>query len=173
LGNGVGWLRALRDPMRARIEEALIEMDSYARSAIPRADEFALNALERALLRLDAATPRPAKLSEPVQEAVLFFARHLDQHLTVEDIARAVSLSPSRLAHLFKQQVGTSPARFVEQRRMERAQVLLSSSALTIAAVSDAADFSSQFYFAARFKVHTGISPSQWRHRHAADQHAP
>ncbi|MDQ3576205.1 MAG: hypothetical protein M3443_01075 [Actinomycetota bacterium] len=41
-------------------------MDSYANSAFPRASEFALNALERALLRLDAANPEPGGLDEPI-----------------------------------------------------------------------------------------------------------
>ena len=97
---------------------------------------------------------------------MLFISRHLDRQLTVSDIARAARLSPSRLAHVFNQQLGISPGRFVEQRRMERAQVLLESSSLPVGAISDAIGFSSQFYFAARFRTYTGMSPSDWRRRH-------
>jgi AraC family transcriptional regulator, arabinose operon regulatory protein len=165
LGRGVAWLPAPPLRLRARVEDALLEMDSYASSSLPRATEFAMNALERALLWLDAANPEPAALSEPVQEALLFISQHLDQPLSVRDIAEAAHLSVSRLAHLFKEQIGTSPARFVEQRRMDRAQALLESSSLPIGAVSAAVGFSSQFYFAARFKAHTGRSPSEWRRR--------
>jgi AraC family transcriptional regulator of arabinose operon len=165
LGPGVARIPAPPDRLQARIYDALIEMDSYARSAFPRAPEFALNAFERALLWLDAANPEPASLDEPVQEAVVFISRHIDQRLRVGDIADAVHLSPSRLAHIFKKQVGISIARFVEQRRMERAQALLESSSLPIGAVSTAIGFSSQFYFATRFRMHTGMSPSEWRRR--------
>lgn len=165
IGKGIARLPAPPPRLLARIDEALLEMDSYARSALPRAAEFAMNALERALLWLDAANPVPARLDEPVQEAVLFISRHLDRQLSVREIAAAARLSPSRLAHVFKQQVGVSPARFVEQRRMERAKVLLQSSPLPIAGVSEAIGFSSQFYFAARFKTYTGLRPSDWRRR--------
>jgi AraC family transcriptional regulator of arabinose operon len=151
--------------LRARIDEALLDMDSHARSTLPRASEFALNALERALLWLDAANPKPSQLDESVQEAVLFISRHLDQRLSVQDIATAAHLSTSRLAHVFKEQIGISPARFVEQRRLERARVLLESSSLPIGAISETVGFSSQFYFAARFKASTGTSPRDWRHR--------
>lgn len=49
---------------------------------------------------------------------------------------------------------------------MERAQVLLESSSLPVGAISDAIGFSSsQFYFAARFRTYTGMSPSDWRRR--------
>ena len=165
LGRGVAWIPAPPDRLRRRIEEALIEMDSFARSGFPHASEFALNALERALLWLGAANPKPSGIDETVQEAVLFISRHLNQRLSVREVADAVHLPPSRLAHLFKQQIGISPARFIEERRMERAQALLESSSLSVGAVSEATGFSSQFYFAARFRSHTGMSPSQWRRR--------
>jgi AraC family transcriptional regulator of arabinose operon len=165
LAGGVALIPAPPVRLRARVEDALMEMDAHARSALPRGCDFALNALERALLWLDSASPGPARIDEPVQEALLFISRHLDRRLTVRDIADAVHLSPSRLAHVFKQQTGTSPARFVEQRRMERAQVLLGSSSLSVGAVSEAIGFSSQFHFAARFKTCTGMSPSDWRRR--------
>lgn len=165
LARGIARIPAPQPRIRARIDDALLDMDSHARSALPRASEFALNALERALLWLDAASPKPYQLDESVQEAVLFISRHLDQRLTVRDIADAAHLSTSRLAHAFTQQIGISPARFVEQRRLERARVLLESSSLPIGAISEAIGFSSQFYFATRFKASTGTSPSDWRRR--------
>ncbi|MCA1572099.1 MAG: helix-turn-helix domain-containing protein [Chloroflexi bacterium] len=171
LGRGVAWIPAPPDRLRGRIEDALIEMDTYARSAFPQASEFALNALERALLWLEAANPEPAaRIHESVQEAILFISRHLDQRVSVRQVADAVHLSPSRIAHLFKQQIGISPARFIEQRRMERAQALLESSSLPIRAVSAATGFSSQFYFASRFRTYVGTSPSAWRRRGRSPQ---
>lgn len=165
LGPGVARVPAPPARLRSRIEDSLLEMDSYARSAVPRATDLALNALERALLWLAAANPGPTRLDEAVQEAVLFVSRHIDRRLTVRDIADAVHLSPSRLTHLFSQQLGTPPARFVEQRRMERARILLETSSLPIGAVAGAVGFRSQFHFATRFRVRTGVSPSEWRGR--------
>ena len=100
-----------------------------------------------------------------MQEAVLFIADHLDRPLSVPEIAGAVQLSPSRLSHLFTEQVGSPPGRFVELRRIERAQALLASSALPIGAIARATGFSSQFYFATRFRALAGMSPSEWRER--------
>ncbi len=165
LGHGVLRIPAPPARRRERIADALLEMDAFARSGLPRASEFALNALEQALLWLDAANPAPARLAEPVQEAMVFISRHLDQPLSVHEIAAAACLSPSRFAHVFKQQVGVSPARFVEQRRIARARVLLESTSLPIGDVSAAIGYSSQFYFATRFRAHTGMSPSGWRRK--------
>lgn len=161
---GVAVIPAPPERLRQRIETALLDMDGFARSALPRGTDLAANALERALLWLDAASAGPhEQLDDRVREAVLFIARHLDDALDVESIAAAVHLSPSRLSHLFTRELGTPPGRFVEQRRMERAQALLESSSLPIRAIADATGFSSPYYFATRFKALTGRTPGDWR----------
>jgi AraC family transcriptional regulator, arabinose operon regulatory protein len=168
LAAGVGRIRAPQPGLRARIDAALMEMNASADGVSPRATEFALNALERALLWLDAASPGPQQLDERIHEAIIFIARNLAGRLSVRAIAEAVALSPSRFSHLFTEQVGTSPARFVELRRIERAQALLASSSLPIGVIAEATGFSSQFYFATRFRALAGMSPSQWRRRAAS-----
>ncbi len=165
LGAGVARIPSPQPRLRARIDAALLEMDAAAHSASPRAAGFALNALERALLWLDAANPGPQQLDDRLHEAVFFIAHSLARPLSVRAIADAVQLSPSRLSHLFKAQIGIPPARFVELRRIERAQALLATSSLPIGAIAEATGFSSQFYFATRFKALAGMSPSDWRRR--------
>jgi AraC family transcriptional regulator, arabinose operon regulatory protein len=151
--------------MLARIESALLEMDRHAHSALPQAAAFALNALEGALLWLDAANPGSRPLDERVREAVLFVAGNFDRPLSVRMIADAVNLSPSRFAHLFTEEIGTPPARYIELRRLQRAQAMLESSSLSIGAIARTAGFSSQYYFATRFRAVIGVSPSEWRRR--------
>ena len=163
LAAGVARIPTPPPRLLARIEAALLEADVAARSAAPRSADLALNALERALLWLDVANPGPDRLDDRLHEAVLFVAQNLRGPLSVSAIADAVQLSPSRLSHLFTEQLGISPARFVELRRIERAQALLASSSMPIGAIADATGFSSQFYFAARFKAVTGTTPSDWR----------
>ena len=124
---------------------------------------LAMNALERALLWLDAASPGVDQLDGRIHDALDFVARHMHQPLDVATIAAAVNLSPSRLSHLFSEQVGMPPSRYVEHRRLERAQHLLASTSMTVGAIARASGFSSQFYFATRFKQHTGVDPSTWR----------
>jgi len=170
LGAGVSWIPAPQARLRGRIDEALLEMDATQHSLAPRGADFALNSLERALLWLDAASPGPQQLDDRLHEAVLFIARHLGRPLSVAEIAEAVQLSPSRLSHLFKDQLGTSPARFVELRRIERAQTLLESTSMPIGAIARATGFNSQLYLATRFKVLTHMSPTDWRRR-ACQQH--
>lgn len=167
LGPGVTRIPAPQPGVRARIEAALLESVGVANSGSPRAYDFAMNALERALLWLAAANPGADRIDDRIHDAVLFVASHLDTPPSVRAIADAVQLSPSRLSHLFTEQVGISPARFVEQRRMERAQGLLESTSLPVGTIAEITGFRSQFYFANRFAALTGMSPTAWRRRAA------
>ena len=161
-GAGVVRIPSPTEGLRALIGDALLEMDGHADSALPRAAELAGNALERALLWLDAACPGPQQVDDRIQEAVLFIASRVDRPLTVAAIADAVRLSPSRLSHLFQQELGVPPARYIELRRMGRARALLETTSLPIRAIAQATGFNSQYYFATRFKaclLYTSPSP--------------
>lgn len=138
-------------------------MNHFAHSGVPRAEHLALNRLEAALLWLDAANPKMTGLDERVLEALLFVAHHIAEPIGVRELARVVHLSESRFAHLFKEQVGVSPQQFVERQRMARAKQLFESSSMPITAIAQAVGFKSQAYFSARFKMHTGRTPSEHR----------
>jgi AraC family transcriptional regulator of arabinose operon len=159
-------------PALTRIVDALLEMHASAHSASHRAPEFAFNALERALLWLGASHPGPHQLDPRVHEAILMITRLLDTPLDTTSLAAAVHLSPSRLTHLFTAQLGMPPGRFIERRRIEHAQSLLDATAMPVGRIARAAGFKNQFYFATRFRVHTGITPTQWRSASSADEPA-
>jgi AraC family transcriptional regulator of arabinose operon len=150
----------------AAVNEALEEMHRWAASGgLPRRDEFALNALERALLWCDAANPRrdEAKIDARVRRAMAHLLENLSEPVSLADLADVAGLSPSRLSHLFREQTGQTPQQFQEKARLDRARQLLSLTGRTVAAVAEEVGFASPFYFTLRFKKHTGLSPTEWR----------
>lgn len=163
LAPGVRWIPAPDATLCSRIEKNLLDMVTATHTPTKHAVPLAMNSLERALLWLDAAAPSREAFDGRVHDAISFVARHLSEPMHVATIAEAVHLSPSRLSHLFTQQLGVPPARYVEQRRIERAQDLLETTSMTIGSIARAIGFSNQFYFATRFKARTGTDPSRWR----------
>ena len=98
-----------------------------------------------------------------------FLCHHLDSRATLDDLAAMAGLSVSRLAHLFKAQVGQTPQQFQEQQRLERARQLLELSGRSIQDIAADVGFENPFYFTLRFKRLTGQSPRDYRKR-LADQ---
>ena len=55
---------------------------------------------------------------------------------SVETLANVASMSPRHFARLFREQVGTTPARYVESCRVDLARTLLETTDLTVAEVA-------------------------------------
>lgn len=158
-------------PHRDEIVSLFWKVHRIAVGGRPRRDLFAAAALEEMLLWCDLANPQsgaPA-VDVRVSSAIDFICSNLDTDLSVERIAGHVICSPSRLAHLFKQQAGVSLQQFVEMRRIERAKQLLAVTGRPIQAIAADIGYASPFYFSLRFKRFTGESPSDFRRRIVAE----
>jgi AraC family transcriptional regulator len=92
-----------------------------------------------------------------------FIEEHLGEDLTIAKMAAVVYMSPFHFARAFKSGMGQSPHRYVTQRRMERAKILLSVTRLPVAEVADRVGFSNQSHFTAQFRKATGTTPKAYR----------
>lgn len=63
--------------------------------------------------------------SDRVRSALAFAKRHLSEDLSVERLADVVHLSPRQFSRVFRLETGKSPAKAVEQLRMEAARLML------------------------------------------------
>ena len=87
-----------------------------------------------------------------------------EERWSVEDMAKQVSLSPSRLHAIYKDTFGISPTRDVIQIRIEQAKTLLQMDAdMTIPSVSDRLGYHNQYHFIRQFKAITGMTPGAYR----------
>lgn len=152
---------AFRERLEMRLREAI------AHNAGPgaRRATLAMNALEEVLVRADAANPRrsSARLDPRVRRVVELMSGRLAEPWTVERLAAAVALSPSRFAHLFREQTGETPQRYMELRRLEQARRLLEFTQEPVSAIARMVGFENPFYFTRRFKKQLGVAPRAWR----------
>ncbi len=92
-----------------------------------------------------------------------YIEENLAEGLALEQLAALIPMSQFHFARAFKAAVGTSPHRYVTQRRMERAKVLLSVTKLSLAEIAYRVGFSNQSHFTAQFRKATGGTPKQYR----------
>jgi AraC family transcriptional regulator of arabinose operon len=161
----IGRLHLRTDALRAEFEALFTRVEHCHRGGRPTSQELAINQLEHLLIR--CIEEAPAEASRPVdtrvQAACQFIARHLAQDLGLEEIAREVCLSPSRLAQLFREQIGVSIVRWREDQRLILAKHLLRSSSTAICSVSSLVGYEDQLYFSRVFRKRLGVSPSEYR----------
>jgi len=86
-----------------------------------------------------------------------------EHQFTIAELARAVNLSPGRLAHLFVQEIQLSPLQLSRRLRFERARSLLESSFLSIKEIMHTVGISDKSHFAKDFKRIYGVQPTKYR----------
>lgn len=96
-----------------------------------------------------------------LRQAIDYVQAHLDQDLSLAQIAAAISISPTYFSRLFKRATGSSPHQYVIQQRVERAKVLLKTTDLALANIALQVGFSSQSHLTQHFKRLTGVTPKQ------------
>ncbi len=127
--------------------------------------ELALNGLETMLLLAvrEGAHRIQCPLDARIQQVLDFIAEHPAAPHNLATLAMRVGLSPSRLAHLFKKEVGDTVTNTVISLRLRQAARLLEHTERSVAEVGDEVGFASPFYFSRQFHRHLGASPRAYR----------
>ncbi len=87
---------------------------------------------------------------------------HIDENLSVDDIAFLAQLGTSNLKKTFRTYAGCGVMQYFNKMRIMHASELLKTG-LSVAEVSDKMSFSSPEYFSYVFKRETGITPIQFK----------
>ncbi|MBA3766841.1 MAG: AraC family transcriptional regulator [Acidobacteria bacterium] len=98
-----------------------------------------------------------------IRRAVELMHAHLDRELPLEEIASAAYVSPFHFARLFKKLTGASPHAYLATLRIERAQMLLGETDLSVAEVSARVGYSSSSHFTKAFRQAKGLTPRAFR----------
>ncbi len=95
--------------------------------------------------------------------------RHYVESLDLEDLARTAGISKFHFHRLFTATYGRTPAAYLSERRIERAQDLLRATNLTVTEVCHAVGFTSLGSFSSRFRQVVGETPTAFQARWGAD----
>jgi len=100
----------------------------------------------------------------PLRDLQTWMADHPDADLSVPALAARSDMSDRNFARVFRREVGTTPAAYVEQVRCEAARRLLETTDRTVDEVARASGFGRTETLQRSFKRIMGVSPSHYRH---------
>ena len=83
--------------------------------------------------------------------------------ISIDRLANDVALGKDRFIRLFKQEVGETPVRYIMKQKIERAQILLTSSDMRIKEIAYSLGFTSEAYFDRVFLLYVHLSPTDFR----------
>jgi AraC-like DNA-binding protein len=96
-----------------------------------------------------------------VAHAKRFVQAHLDERLTLKQIAAEVNLSPFHFSRIFRRTTNQTLWQYMAQLRVERAKASLADPFLRVSEIAYAAGFGSIAQFNAVFRRQIGMSPQQ------------
>jgi transcriptional regulator GlxA family with amidase domain len=110
---------------------------------------------------LDSQTAEP----RPLRDLVLWAAEHPDADLSVEAMAARVNMSVRNFSRLFRKGLGRTPARFVEQLRVEAARRMLEATDARLDHIAGECGLGSGNSMLRSFVRLLGVPPSEYRER--------
>ena len=110
-----------------------------------------------------AKTPMGGLPRARLKRTFEFIDQHLATNIAMADLAGVANMSVSHFSEQFRLSTGTSPHRFVLQRRIDRAKHLLRETDLSLVEVALASGFADQSHFAKTFRRSVRMTPRQFR----------
>jgi transcriptional regulator GlxA family with amidase domain len=102
-----------------------------------------------------------------LNELQAWIVEHLDHDLSVPALAERAFMSPRNFARVFSNEVGVTPAAYVEAVRLERARTLLETTQLQLDEVALRCGFGTVETLRRVFGRRLGVNPSDYRSRFA------
>ena len=100
-----------------------------------------------------------------VDVALQYIHANYARYLTLDDLAHAALASRTHISHRFKEKLGISPMRYLQQVRLENAKRFLSTSDMPVGEIAAQTGFTDALYFSRIFKETTGHTPTDFRNR--------
>ncbi|MBP1994568.1 AraC family transcriptional regulator [Paenibacillus eucommiae] len=101
-----------------------------------------------------------------VKQAIQWLKLQYSHPISIDRMAQNFGYNRTYMSTLFKKYTGISPVNFLMKIRMEQAQLLLQKP-LTIKQIAASVGYDDPLYFSRQFKKICGLSPTEYREKHA------
>ena len=100
---------------------------------------------------------------DAVEETAEYIKSHIDEKLSVEELARNVYVSPDHLSRLFKKRFNKTLVDYITDERMTLAAELLKHSSFSVSMISAKVGYPNYAYFTRKFKEVYGLPPRDYQ----------
>lgn len=102
-------------------------------------------------------------LNYKIQPILGYIQSNLNNDISIEELAGLANFSKDHFTRIFKSIIGMAPCEFIIRKRIEKAQFLLLTTALTQLQIIEKTNFKSISYFCRIFKKYTKYTPVEYR----------
>lgn len=104
--------------------------------------------------------------NDKLVKIIAHFEENLEESIDLDQVARSLGVSRRQMERLFKTHLNTTPKRFLQDLRLQRARILLAETDMPVVDVAIACGYESAGNFSKRFREAYGISPHRFSAGH-------
>lgn len=112
---------------------------------------------------LKDARPKFTVDDDRIQKCLTYIRKNINCDIKLEDLSNLVCISKDHFIRLFKKRIGITPIQYINQKKIEKAQLLLITEELSIKEIAFMLSFEDHSYFNRLFRKTTGVSPLEYR----------
>ena len=98
-----------------------------------------------------------------IGHALHYIRKHIYEDIDLDTLANIACLSKSHFIRLFKKEWGVTPQKYITQKKIERAQLILATDDVPVKGIANMLAFEDYSYFNRVFKKQTGKTPLEYR----------
>ncbi|MDP4095883.1 helix-turn-helix domain-containing protein [Paenibacillus sp. P96] len=100
-----------------------------------------------------------------IERSVRYIREHYQDHVTRDQLAAMVGISPEHFSRIFMKETGRSFIDYLNRARIRKGRELLQLTRQSVHDIGVATGFGSGYYFSRKFKQLTGVYPTEYRKR--------
>ena len=112
---------------------------------------------------LKRAQPKVEMKDNRIEKAISYIRKHINENIDLGVLAESTCLSKDHFIRLFRKETGVTPLKYINQKKIEKAQLILVTDNMSVKSVALTLAFEDYSYFNRLFKKITGVTPQEYR----------
>jgi len=105
-----------------------------------------------------------SKIKDPrIKKCLQYIHENINKQITISQLKDISCTSEDHFARLFKKETSYAPIKYIQVKKMERAQLLLLTTDMSIGEIAIKLSIGSSPYFNRLFQQHTNMTPRKYR----------
>jgi AraC-like DNA-binding protein len=100
---------------------------------------------------------------ERINDSLQYIHEHINRNISIADLSKRSCVSNDHFIRLFKQEMQQTPTRYINAKKIEKAQLLLLTTRNSIHAIAMELSIDNASYFNKLFRQYTGKTPLEYR----------
>lgn len=115
---------------------------------------------------LKDAKPKVEVYDNRIQKVLSYIRKNIYKSIDIDSLAEIACLSKDHFIRLFKKEVDTTPLQYINQKKIEKAQLILITDNFSVKNIAYLLAYEDHVYFNRLFKKIIGTTPRQYRETH-------